>query len=75
MNINTKNRGDIIVIIERSRKEAKISLDDFCKRCDIDRVTYWRYRSGDCEMPFKDILKCLETLGIDLYIFRDVITS
>jgi hypothetical protein len=68
---------EIYLLIESERRRLGIGVGDFCSRVGIDRIKYWRFVKGDgeVELNLSYVLRCLEVLGVDMYVHRSATGS
>lgn len=60
--MNTKQK---IAQIERHLRKARVSVNSVCRRADVDRSTWTRWKNGDTEPNTKTWRKVVEALPED----------
>ena len=56
----------MIELIERIRKQQRVSKKDLCAKADISTATYWRYITAKADISVKTAQKLANTIGMQI---------
>lgn len=65
------NKGEILMklrvkteVIENYRKENRLTVEQFCKKCGISQKSYYKFVNGQLHIRITVFLKILRTINI-----------
>lgn len=65
------NKGEILMklrvkteVIENYRKENRLTVEQFCKKCGISQKSYYKFVNGQLHIRITVLLKILHAMNI-----------